>query len=252
MKLDSNLITPLEKTDGRRAVVEIHDIIRDLILSGRLAPNTVLSQVELSRLLGVSRTPVREALRMLQEGGLVGAEPNFRNRVLGFDPKDIEALYMKRIMMESLGVVLTTQRMTDKHVAELSALLEALEGDESHSSFTTWIELHRRLHSLVVAEAGAAFVADLEALELRSERYQSAYKGAHFPGWWQRGEVEHREIFEAMAARDASKAAELAARHLARTALELLAALAPEYDTSRIRESLRFALTAAAAMGEKA
>lgn len=227
-------------------MVEIHDIIRDLILTGRLAPETVLSQVELSRLLGVSRTPVREALRMLQEGGYVSAEPNYRNRVLGFDPADIECLYMKRIMMESLGVALTTKRMDDAHLARLREVLDALEGEDSHSDFNVWLTLHRTLHRLVVAEAGKAFVADLEALEERSQRYQSAYKGAHISGWWQRGELEHREIFEAMAARDAARASELAARHLARTALELLAALAPEYDTSRVREGLRFALSAAA------
>ena len=88
-------------------------------------------------------------------------------------------------------------------------------------------------------------IADLEQLEKRSERYQSAYKGAHLPGWWQRGEAEHRELFEAMANGDAAQAGELAARHLARTALELLAALAPEYDSSRVRDSLRFATAGA-------
>lgn len=247
MPLGPDLISPIKKSDGRRTVVEIHDVIRDLILSGQLEPDTVLSQVELSRLLGTSRTPVREALRMLQEEGLVGAEPNFRNRVLGFDPTDIEALYMKRIVLESLGVALTVQRMGEGDIAELGNVLDALEGEESHTSFPTWLKLHRDLHRMIIAKAGDAFVADVEVLELRSERYQSAYKGAHLPGWWQRGEVEHREIYEAMASRNASLAAELVAKHLARTALELLAALAPEYDTSRLREGLRFAIAAASA-----
>lgn len=247
MPLEPNLISPIEKTNGRRTVVEIHDIIRDLILSGKLEPDTVLSQVELSRLLGTSRTPVREALRMLQEEGLVGAEPNYRNRVLGFDPIDIEALYMKRIALESLGVALTVQRVEDEDIVELGRILDALEGEESHTSFPTWVKLHRELHRKIIAKAGDAFVADVEIFELRSERYQSAYKGAHLPGWWRRGEVEHREIYEAFAARDAARAAELVARHLARTALELLAALAPEYDTSRLREGLRFAINAASA-----
>jgi len=83
--------------------------------------------------------------------------------------------------------------------------------------------------------------------ELRSERYQSAYKREHLAGWWKRGDTEHRQIHEAMIKGEAQRAAELSARHLARTALELLAALAPEYDSTGVRTSLRFALAGAAA-----
>lgn len=249
MTLDPGLLKPLTRSAGRRAAVEVHDALRSSILSGRLKPGTVLSQVEVARALHVSRTPVREAMRMLQEGGLLVGEPNFRSRVLGFDAKDIEALYMKRILMESLAVTLTTQRMSDFELRKLRELIEALEGEDSHRSFAIWLDLHRALHRVIVSKSGEGFASELEMLELRSERYQSAYKGEHLPGWWQRGELEHRAIFEAMAARDAARAGELAARHLARTVLELLAALAPEYDTSGVRESLRFAIAATTANG---
>jgi DNA-binding GntR family transcriptional regulator len=244
MPLDPAIFAPFEKPEGRRAVVEIHDILRDLILSGRLAPGTILSQVELSRILGVSRTPVREALRRLQEGDLISAEPNFRCRVLGFDPDEVEALYMKRILVESFGVAITALRMTTEQLKELERVVHALEGEEAHSSFETWLSLHRKFHHLITQNAGAPFAADIDLLERRSERYQSAYKGAHLPGWWMRGEVEHREIFDALASHDAARASELSARHLARTALELLAALAPEHDSSTLRMSLQHAIGA--------
>ena len=245
MPLDPAIFAPFEKPEGRRAVVEIHDILRDLILSGRLPSDTILSQVELSRILGVSRTPVREALRRLQEGNLISAEPNFRCRVLGFDPDEVEALYIKRILVESFGVAITASRMTPEQLNELEHVVLALEGEESHSSFETWLSLHRKFHHLITQNAGAPFAADIDLLERRSERYQSAYKGAHLPGWWMRGEVEHREIFDAITSRDAARASELSARHLARTALELLAALAPEHDSSTLRMSLQHAIGAA-------
>jgi DNA-binding GntR family transcriptional regulator len=245
MPLDANLFASIPKPKGRRVVFEIHETLRSLILSGRLPPGTILSQVEVARVLGVSRTPAREALRMLQEGGLVSAEPNFRCRVLGFDPDDIEALYMKRLVLEALGAGITAIRMTAEQRDELGGVVEALESEAAHSSFETWLVLHRKYHELIVRGAGEVFAADLKILELRSERYQSAYKGAHLPGWWLRGELEHREIFNALVAGDPIQASELAARHLARTALELLAALAPEHDTSRLRLSLRFACQAA-------
>ena len=221
-------------------------MLRRAILSGRLQPGVVLSQVQVAQALHVSRTPVREAMRMLQEGGLLTGEPNFRSRVIGFDPEDIASLYMKRILLESFGVGLTTLRMETATLDALGEVIAALEGEAAHADFMLWQDLHRRLHRLFVACAGQPYAVDLADLELKSERYQSAYKGRHLAGWWRRGETEHRAIYEAMAERDAGRATQLSARHLARTALELLAALAPDYDTTGVRESLRFAAAAGA------
>lgn len=244
----NEVLKPIDRGDGRRTAVEVYEALQQSILSGQIKPGTIVSQVELARALNVSRTPVREAMRMLQEGGLLVGEPNYRSRVVGFDPSDIEALYMKRLALEALGVAITTRRMTPDLLGELRAVIETLESDEAHESFPHWQVLHRRLHRLIVAGGGDSLGHDLEQLELLSGRYQSAYKGAHLVGWWQRGEAEHRELFEAMVAGDAPRAGELAARHLARTALELLAALAPEYDTARLRHCLNFAIAGAAAV----
>jgi DNA-binding GntR family transcriptional regulator len=241
-----DILKPIGRGDGRRTAIDVYDKLLASILSGQLQPGTIVSQVQLAGALKVSRTPVREAMRMLQESGLLVGEPNYRSRVVGFDPQDIEALYMKRVALEALGVAITTRRITPEGAKELRALVKALESKEAHDSFEKWQILHRQLHRLIVAEAGSALTTELEQLELRSERYQSTYKGAHLVGWWQRGEAEHRELIEAMCAGDVALSGELAARHLARTALELLAALAPEYDTLRLRVSLKFAIDGAA------
>jgi DNA-binding GntR family transcriptional regulator len=240
------ILKPIDRGDGRRTAVDAYEVLQASILNGSLKPGTILSQVTLARALNVSRTPVREAMRMLQEGGLLVAEPNHRSRVVGFDPSDIEALYTKRLVLESLGVAITTRRMNPELLEELRDVIAGLEGEESHRDFNLWQSLHRRLHRLIVQEAGPALVTELEQLELRSERYHSAYRGAHMVGWWQRGEAEHRELFEAVANGAAARASELTARHLARTALELLAALAPEFDTARLRNALSFAIAGAA------
>lgn len=245
MALCSDALLPIERSDGRRTAVEVYAALHSSILDGRLKPGTTLSQVEVAQALNVSRTPVREAMRMLQEGGLLVGEPNYRSRVLGFDPKDVEALYMKRIVLESMGVAITAKRMTPALRTELELVITTLESDESHEEFGCWQTLHRRLHSLIVCGAGESLVEEMATLELRSGRYQSTSKGAHLPGWWRRGEVEHRSLYEAVIIGDAPAAAELCARHLARTALETLASLAPEYDTSRLRESLQFAINGA-------
>ena len=184
---------------------------------------------------------------MLQEEGLVVAEPNFRGRVLGFDPKEIEALYMRRIVLEAMGVAMTAQNMSPGLSKSLREAVDNLEGKEAHTHFPKWILLHRELHRLMISATSTGFVMHLRELELRSERYQSLYRGQQPVGWWHRGEAEHRAICEAMLDGKAQRAAELAARHTARTGLELLAALAPEYDTSCVRSSLHFAIAGAAA-----
>lgn len=244
----AEIIKPIDRDGeggGRRTAMDVYNVLQSFILDGTLKPGTIVSQVAIAEAMQVSRTPVREAMRMLQEGGLLTGEPNYRSRVVEFDPVDIEALYAKRVVLEALGVAMTVKRLDDHGPEQLEALIRSLESPEAHEDFAEWQRLHRQFHRNIVAGAGATMIADLEQLEKRSERYQSAYKGAHLPGWWQRGEAEHRELFEAMASGNAAQAGELAARHLARTALELLAALAPEYDSSRVRDSLRFATAGA-------
>ncbi|MGD9810549.1 MAG: GntR family transcriptional regulator [Sphingobium sp.] len=236
----TDILKPIDRGAGRRTAMEVYDILQSYILDGTLKPGTIISQVAIAGALNVSRTPVREAMRMLQEGGLLVGEPNYRCRVVGFDPVDIEALYVKRIPLEAFAVSFTVRNITDEKIAGLEALIAELESDQAHDDFHEWQRLHREFHHNIAAEAGTVLSADLEQLELRSERYQTAYKGAHLPGWWQRGEAEHRELFSAIRKRNPQLAGELAARHLARTALELLAALAPEFDTAKLRAALCF------------
>ncbi len=245
MNLPADILKPIDRGEGRRTAMEVYETLQSYILSGKIKPGTVISQVAIAKALHVSRTPVREAMRMLQEGGLLVGEPNYRSRVVGFDPVDIEALYAKRMVLEALGVAITTRDISDEALGDLENIVLALEGPLAHESFQEWQKLHREFHRMVVVRMGSVLMGDLEQLEMRSERYQSAYKGAHLPGWWQRGEAEHRELFAAIRSRNAALAGELAARHLARTALELLAALAPEFDTVQLRAALRFAIEGA-------
>lgn len=244
----SSILTPIDRTTHRRTAIDIYDRLQADILRGALKPGTIVSQVAIAEALNVSRTPVREAFRMLQEAGLLVGEPNQRCRVVGFDPADVEALYAKRIVLEALGAAMTAKALDSEGRASLAAIVLALEGTESHEDFAVWQSLHRQFHRVIVSACGANIAADLDQLERRSERYQSAYKGAHLPGWWLRGEAEHRELCDAIVAAKPALAGELAARHMARTALELLAAMAPEFEGAALRAALRFAIEGARAI----
>ena len=71
-------IRKVDLSEARQAIPYVHAYLRECILDGTLTPGTKLSQVSLARQLGISRTPLREVLRMLQEEGLVEIEPNQR------------------------------------------------------------------------------------------------------------------------------------------------------------------------------
>src|SRR3989304_9302530 len=124
------ILRPLAGDSHRRASVDIHQYLRDLILSNALPPDTILSQVEVADCLKLSRTPVREALRMLMEEGLVKAEPNYRFPGLGFEPRELEALYVSRIANEGIAGTVTVQNMSDEDVETLAELLRQLRKDE--------------------------------------------------------------------------------------------------------------------------
>ena len=96
-------IRKVDLPEARQAIPHVHAYLRECILDGTLKPGTKLSQVSLAAQLGISRTPLREVLRMLQEEGLVEIEPNQRTRVSGLDPAELDDVYASRILLETLA-----------------------------------------------------------------------------------------------------------------------------------------------------
>jgi DNA-binding GntR family transcriptional regulator len=228
---------PARRGGARDNIAAIHDELREAILRGDLRAGAVLSQLRLAEDFGVSRGPVREALRLLQREGLVEAELNRRVRIADFSVEDLEELYAMRIVNETLAVRATVPRLTGQQLQELHSALEemdALAGVDVHA----WEEPHRRFHRGLVAHGGDRLVRLVEQLSDHAERYRRVYIAGD-PRAWSVGAAEHREIYEAAERRDADGASEATVRHLARTALTVLAHLAPEHDPSLVRGAMR-------------
>lgn len=235
-------VPPLPRTDGRLPTGTLRTHLRDLILSGDLPEGTVLSQVELAKALGVSRTPLREALRMLQEEGLVEAEPNRRARITGFDPEDLDTLYASRVLLEALAIELTVARTSDQEVAAIEGLLADMRVAGERRDHDGWEEAHSAFHAQLVNGVSERMRRTLRSQADRAERYRRLYQVAD-PRAWSVGDAEHGAIVDACQARDAEAAARHLARHLARTALSLMAHLAPEQEPRAVRLALRAVLS---------
>ena len=139
--------------DRENGVVPLYTRLRTMILDGMFPPGSMLSQVKLAESLGVSRIPLREALRMLQKEGLIEAEHNQRARVPSFEPSIVDSLYASRILLEALSLRLTVPRIDSSDAEALKQTLTELDEAAAHIDLDAWEEPHRRFHALLVCHA---------------------------------------------------------------------------------------------------
>lgn len=231
-------VQPLNGEGGDSMVTRIQSYLRSLVLDGTLEPGSEFSQVELARALGVSRTPLREALRGLQEEGLVEAEPNRKARVSGFNAAELDAVYAARVCLESVAVAMTARLRSTELLAELDDLLDRMEALTGSGSIDEFQPLHRHYHRLLVSGAPATFVAMIHVQQDRAERYWRLLNSVEAAPHARR-DREHREIVDAIRAHDQDAAAGTIARHLARSALTLITHMAPQLDVPATRAALR-------------
>lgn len=222
-------IRPVHVPKAREAIPHVHAYLRECILDGTLTPGTKLSQVTLSEQLGISRTPLREVLRMLQEEGLVEIEPNQRTRVAGLDPGELDDLYGSRILLETLALSTTLGTFGPADRKEAKRLLAVLRRAGKADDFPAWFAAHRDFHRVLTAGAGEALQRQLNTFADRTTRYIRIYQHSDPHDWQTAGYAEHARILEALIGDDARAALTGMAHHLARTALRVLADCAPEY-----------------------
>lgn len=217
----------------------VYSSLRESILNGALPPGESLSQVQLASQLGVSRGPLREAVRMLQREGLVEAEVNRRGRVSSFSIDDLEQLYAMRIVHEALAIRINVPRFTKRDIDALRGCLRRMEALAGHD-LRQWQIVDREFHFMLLSHAGDRLMRTIRELYDHADRYRWLYiKGV--PRALSIAAEEHKAIFEASANGDAALAAAHLARHLARTALTVLTHHAPEHDPTTVRAAIRLA-----------
>lgn len=215
-------------------VAQVHTQLRDAILLGDIRPGVMTSQAELARDLGVGRTPLREAVRMLQDEGLVLSEPNRRVQIASLSVQDAEELYVLRIALELAAARITVPRLTQSDIAELEGYMAQMSHLASADSLALIRAPHRSFHERFVGAAGPRPRALISELFDHAERYRRVY-GAATPDHFARREIEHRAMLDAAAAQDADAVAEALAIHYVRTARLVSSALDPDHRLEQLR-----------------
>jgi DNA-binding GntR family transcriptional regulator len=216
----------------------VHDELRGAILRNELPAGMILNQVHVARRMGVSRTPLREAFRMLQREGLIEGESNKRMRVSGLSLEGLEDLYAMRILLEGLAIRLTVPRLSNEGLSKLKDILKQMEHLARNEDYEAWEVPHRQFHAGLVQLAGERQRREIVRLSEHAERYRRAYT-TEAPRSLAKGVKEHKAILDACIERDPNAAADRLARHYSSVVLGLLAMLAPEHEPVAVRTAMR-------------
>ena len=185
----------------------VAETLREMIMTGQLAPGTELRQRDLAEYFNVSSTPVREALRRLESEGLVGTELHRGSRVAHLDVEQQEENYLILAELEALATRLAVEKMTDADLLEVEACRDAfaaLTGEDPEAR-----ELNRQFHFRVYECARSPLLLSLMRVLWSSFAYGPQLWRPH-----ERSVEEHRLLTDALSARDPDRAAEITHEHV--------------------------------------
>ncbi len=216
---------------------EAYSRIRSAILTGEIPPGSRVSQVKIAEELNLSRTPVREALRMIGREGLVKSQRGRQIVVASASMADLDELYALRISLDCSTAAFTVPRLSEADCAEMRNCLDTMSASSQNGAFDLYDNAHRQFHLITIRPAGERHITFSERLNEHAERYRRLY--LQQPYAWQTADEEHRGIVEACEAGDADRTATLLAHHYARIALTIIAATDPTFEPWRVRAAVR-------------
>lgn len=201
---------------------KVVDELRRRIVSGTYAPGDRLTENRLAEAFGVSRNPVREAIRVLESEGFVVAQPRRSATVATLSPQDVRDLLDVRQALEPLAARLAAERSGPEAAAALREITEAAEVAMGASRLDRLAELNTRFHATICSFSGNVLLRSMSGkLHSRLQwvyRQSAAHRVTH--SW-----AEHERLIAAIQAGDGDKAAAEATGHVlnARTAALALA-----------------------------
>ena len=187
--------------------------LRQRIVEGQIAPGAKLNERELSELLNVSRTPLREALKMLAAEGLVELLPNRGAVVAQMSAQDVADTFEVIAGPEGQSGELAAQRITEAELAEIRALHFEMMAAFTRRDLPTYYRINAQIHTLINAAARNPVLAQTWRnvnARLQALRFRSNFDEAK----WKRAVKEHERMVELLSARDAAGLRALLIEHL--------------------------------------
>ncbi len=195
----------------------VAEILRNAILHGELKGGEQLRQAEIAEQFGMSRIPVREALRQLEAEGLVTFAPHRGATVSILSAKEVREIYEIRMLLEIGAMRFALPCLTEKDLLKAEKVIEQIDREENSSK---WTELNWKFHSTLYSAADRPrLMAMINNLHTNVAPYMRIYLS--LMNYQRKSQEEHRQILEACKKKDESAAIEAIEKHLS-TARELL------------------------------
>lgn len=192
---------PLARTASSTAA----EMIRQAIVDGRLAPGQRLTEERLARELGISRTPVREALKVLQSEGLVDAAPNRSATVRAYEPGDLEDIYQLRALLEGYAARRAAGRLSEEKLLALRASCERFEAMSFADDLREVVRENFVFHNTILEAAGSTRLSGMVRQVVELPLVYKSYVW-YSPEQARISQHYHRQITRALERRDAERA----------------------------------------------
>ncbi|SEG60467.1 GntR family transcriptional regulator [Bosea lathyri] len=194
----------------------VHERLRRAIVAGRFRNGERLNERHLAEMLGVSTTPVKDAIRKLESEGLVRTEAR-RGVFVEFSARQALEMALGRAALESVMAHIAANRLSDADIAAMAQLIDDMEHATDHSALEDLVLLNEAYHGAIHRISGCTY---LERRLDGQRMYDHAQRIALLaePAERRQGFEEHRSIYQALAGRDPALAEQRMRRHIVRSA----------------------------------
>lgn len=197
----SSQVKSLDTINARLLHEEVADRLREMIVRGDIAPGERLNEQQLTKRFGISRTPLREAVKLLSTEGLVKLMPNRGAVVVVITSADVQDMFQLIAVLETMGGQLACERASDAEIAEIARLQSQMRVYYQQGNVTEYFDCKQRIHERMIECAGNRELVQAYrrvAARIRCPRFNSNFPPPH----WGEAMDEDERIFEALTARN--------------------------------------------------
>jgi len=206
--------------------VQVAERLRFLIDSGELQPGARLNETDLCGKLGVSRTPLREAIRSLATEGLIELQPNRGAIVSIVTVEDLTEILPIMAVLEGLGGRLAAKEMSDEKIAEVRAAHDQMLQHYHRKELSEYFETNRLIHELISEGSGNQTLIDqINGLSAKVRR--ARFSTQMTPESWAKAVAEHEDMINALESRNAEKLEQVIMNHVETKQITILGVIAP-------------------------
>lgn len=203
---------------------EVLDRLRELIMHGELAPGTKLNERVLCEQLGISRTPLREAIKSLASEGLVELLPNRGAIVAPLEAARLQQIFAVLEALEALAGELACRNATDEQLREIRALHFEMLAHHARHELGEYFRCNQEIHTRIIEASGNEPLAQIYR-SLNANARRARYMANLSQERWDQAVAEHEDILDALTRRDATRLQRLLREHLERKLTLVMEAL---------------------------